>query len=884
MAKLYGEIAAKSLLTLDKSFARANGQPLDASEVYYSLEAAKTYAAGAQAYIGQKIVVVENGVVTHYGIEDANGNLKELGSKPVGDNKSIAVAEDGTVSLKGVGSLVFERDILGEDGEPTGDKEAVQYQPLMTAAGLVWVEPSKTTVEGLATLIDALAVRVKALEDDRVTEEELAAAIKVEADRADAAEKALGERIDAIDFVDEDEMAAAIAAARELISAEIDEDVKVAKDRADAAYTLAESKVDASVYATDKKALEDEDAAIREIAEAAKARIDTFLDEEGVADVVDSLHDLKAELDKMADASDMVEALATKADLTYVNDELAKKQDVIPENTYDAYGSAAAAEEAAKGHADSVAATAKSEAIEAAASAAAGIYATQTAVNNLETALDGRLDVLEAINHELYATKEELTAHNTAAEAKYATKDELAPVAQDAANAKTAVGNLETRFDEIVAVGGEPNAINKIQVNGSELTIADKTVNIVVPTKASDLTDDTGFDARITAAQNAADAAQSTANDAKSKAEQAQSEVDALETEVGGIQTVVASHTASIGDHATRIGALEQADIAHATEYSTLSGIVSGHTEAIAKKAEQTAVDAVVAKASANEAAIKTINETTIPIVNAEIAKKADKTALSDYHTKSEITAITGSVAEGKTLVQMIADAQSNATYNDTEVRGLIQNNSNAINAIYNAGDAETPASGVLVNEIARVEGLVKAEETRAKGIEANHEGRIANMETFWAAADNPEGTIDKLAEIVAYIDADKSGALDMAADIKANADAIAAIYTVGEDDVAAGVLVDEIARVDGKIKDNADAIALINHVDNGILAQAKAYVDAEIAGIPTATAEALGLVKFDNATIKMNESNQLYVAKVSTDILEQGSQTLILNGGSATV
>lgn len=115
MAKLYGEIAAKSLLTLDKSFARANGQPLDASEVYYSLEAAKTYAAGAQAYIGQKIVVVENGVVTHYGIEDAAGNLKELGSKPVGDNNSIVVAEDGTISLKGVGSLVFERDILGED-------------------------------------------------------------------------------------------------------------------------------------------------------------------------------------------------------------------------------------------------------------------------------------------------------------------------------------------------------------------------------------------------------------------------------------------------------------------------------------------------------------------------------------------------------------------------------------------------------------------------------------------------------------------------------------------------------------------------------------------------------------------------------------------------
>lgn len=121
-------------------------------------------------------------------------------------------------------------------------------------------------------------------------------------------------------------------------------------------------------------------------------------------------------------------------------------------------------------------------------------------------------------------------------------------------------------------------------------------------------------------------------------------------------------------------------------------------------------------------------------------------------------------------------------------------------------------------------------------------------MENFWKAADNPEGTIDKLAEIVAYIESDKSGALDMAADIKANTDAIAAI----------------------------------NHAETGILAVAKKYADDKIAGIPTATAEALGLVKFDDASIKMNASNQLYVAKVSTDVLEQGTQVLVLNGGTA--
>ena len=821
MAKLYGEIAAKSLLTLDKSFARANGQPLDASEVYYSLEAAKAYAAGAQAYIGQKIVVVEDGVVTHYGIEDAAGNLKELGSKPVGDNSTIVVADDGTISLNGVGTLVFERDILGEDDQPTGEKESVQYQPLMTAAGLVWVEPSKTTVEGLATLIDALAVRVKALEDDRVTEAELAAAVKVETDRAEAAEKALGERIDAIDFVDETEMADAIKAARELISKEIDDDVKVAKDRADEAYALAETKVDAEAYATDKANAKSDRDAIREIAEATKGRVDAFLDTEGVAEVVDSLKDIKEELDKMADAADMVEALKLKADVTYVNEELAKKQDVIAENTYDAYGAAAAAEEAAKGHADSAAATAKSEAISEAASAAAALYATQTSVTNLETALDERLDVLEAINHELYATKEELTAHENAAAAAYATKDELKATDDVAKDAQSRVDIVEGKIDEITSVGGEPNVVEKIKVNGVTLEVekdaegkSTKSVNISVPTKVSDLTDDTGFDARITAAQNQADKGVSDAAAAASAAAQAQNEVDALEVEVGGIQTTVAGHTTSITDYGTRIGALEQADITHGTEYNELKGIVSGHTATIATKADTTAVDAVVASAAANAAAIKTLNETTIPGVNAEIAKKANASDLANYHTKSEIVAITGTVPADKTLVQMIADAKSEATYDDTEVRGLITT------------EAQRAAAAEKANadEIARVNGVLVA------------------------ALENDGEGLDSIKELADWINVHGSEAAEMAE----------------------------------AISDNADAIAAINHADTGILAQAKAHTNAAIAALPAATAEALGLVKYDDVTIKMNDSQQLYVAKVSTDILEQGSMTLILNGGSA--
>ena len=226
-------------------------------------------------------------------------------------------------------------------------------------------------------------------------------------------------------------------------------------------------------------------------------------------------------------------------------------------------------------------------------------------------------------------------------------------------------------------------------------------------------------------------------------------------------------------------------------------------------------VDGVVAKASANEAAIKTINETIIPTINTEIAKKVDKTTLDDYYTKNDVVAITGTVTEGKTLIEMISDAKSEATYDDTDIRQLITNEANTARAAEKAN----------ADEIARVNDILVT------------------------ALDNNTEGLDSIKELAAWINTHGVEASGMANAIEANAEAIAAI----------------------------------NHVDTGILAQAKAHTDAAIAALPAATTETLGLVKYDNESIKMNESNQLYVDKVSTDVLEQGSMTLVLDGGSAT-
>lgn len=139
-------------------FQRTGAFPLDRSSIFSSLADATKYAAGAgdderglggTSYVGQTIAVYDNETVTLY-IINTDRTLKKVGTTPVGDEKTIVVAENGTVSLKGVAGLSF----TGEDGQ------AVSYQPLLVNGELTWVIPSKTTVEGLSAEIEALKTAV----------------------------------------------------------------------------------------------------------------------------------------------------------------------------------------------------------------------------------------------------------------------------------------------------------------------------------------------------------------------------------------------------------------------------------------------------------------------------------------------------------------------------------------------------------------------------------------------------------------------------------------------------------------------------------------------------------------------------------------------------
>jgi hypothetical protein len=863
--KFFDDLAKGARWDVGVSIARGNPLPLDANSVFESYADLETYAAGVLAYPGQVVAVVNADSTGIYYLDQEKA-IKPVGVIPAGDELSVDMDDNDVISLHNFGKVFYK--YVAENGDVAAHYEKVNVSDanpwtagleprVVTEDGklvLGWYEPNPTTIDGVNDQVTAVqgtvsdlvnSVGAPSTENSEATGlykevEDVQEDVKELTDAVGSSEDALGDdvqtlwahvndhtgRLEELEAIDHDAFATKVELAAEADRADKAEKanaaaIKVIADDYLKAADIANMATDAEVEA----AVKVEADRAKGVEESLQTQINAILNNPDAEGAINSINEFTKYIEDHGEIADgfRTDINKNKDDIaaeveraTGAESALSGRLDVLEAIDHDAYIAADTALKAEleaeiekKADAATVAndiATAKQAAIDAAAADAttkanaakdaaiadaATKYATTGALSDLETALDERLDALEAFDHDTYATKEALNGVKTTAD-----------------NASTAVSNLETRFDEIVAVGGEPNAINKIQVNGSELAIENKTVNIAVPTKFSDITDDSGFDARITAAKTQADKGVTDAAAADAKAVKNAEDIGKHETRISALETAK-------GDHETRITELEAADVKHAAEYEALNNIVTGHTEAIAQKADTTTVNGVVAKAAANEAAIATLNTTTIPGINTEIAKKADADALANYYTKTEIGAITGEVANDKTLVQMIADAQAAATYDDTEVRQLI------------------------TNEAARADA---AEKANAKEI-----ARV--NEVLVAALDNNEEGLDSIKELATWITTHGTAASEMSAAITANADAIAAI----------------------------------NHETTGILALAKAHADTAVANIPAATAEALGLVKFDNDTIKMNENNQLYAAKVSTDILVQGAQTLILNGGSAT-
>ena len=730
--------ASTDLMSFGKAFSRMAAQPLDMYEVWYDYDALVAYAANtdsatATAYVGQKVAYIDaDNKVTHYSIE-ADGSLKELGTTPVGDEKSIEVDENGTISLKGVGTLVFEREVEGQE-----EKEEVKFQPLMTKNGLVWVEPSKTTVEGLATLIDELTQRIGALEtkvgkdaEGEVPATGLFKAIADEVARATAAEKALGERIDGIDYVDEQELSEALTPYATTqyvdgINNSIAGQIGVASRE--------EGPEGGAQEATGlHKKIEDETARATVAEERIEKKIDDFLVGTGAEDVIDTLVEIQNALDSLVDPTELATAIANKADRSELDN-------YVLDSEYQAHLTA----QSEKDSAQDTAIAGKED-----AGVAAGLV--DAAKTELQGKIDNKVDnttynehltaqaEADRLQNDTIATKADssyvgiipsnYTETNVIAYVNKKAEEVLSQAtggsSESAASVKLALDTYksenEPKFAKLEAIeaGAQVNVLESVKAkSGAKITVSD------ITNKGVEI-DDSALVTLINTAQSKADSAYAladenktglttlgkTVSDNKQAADAVALRVTDLETatsDLATIRTNIQTNATDINTNKTdiatikktlngegdtvglisRVSTLETAEETHKGQYTALLGTVTGHTARFDGMGETDTVVGLVNEAKAAAAAADTKAQNAANAVTAlETGKvKANADAISALDER--VTALDKADGKIATIEGAISGLDTRLTALDKDngrialIEGRVSTNEGEITAI----------------------------------------------------------------------------------------------------------------------------------------------------------------------------------------------------------
>ena len=983
------------------SYQRKSAVPLDYYSLFNTKAEAETYAASNPvSYVGQVISYIDNGEVKVCVIANAEGLLKEVGTKPVGDGKTIEVSAEGAVALLGAasaanGTLPMLEEVDGKqklvwktlEDIGAGDGNDNTTYAFSFADQKITITPSFNGVAQEAIELDlgvfvtedemvaAIEEAIEALPEDKDTTYSLSLS-GMELTLTPSEGEAQTVTIDAYNKKEIDDKFAALPEDKDttysvkdgekvlkLTGTEFSTELSLVYDNNRISLTGIDGEeiagFDASVFV--------EDGVLQDVEYNAETRELTFTwniitkwedgepvyktDVVSVADLVDTYtagngldvanNEFSIKLASACEGFLSVDANGLK--LSGVQDAIdaAKAAAIEDAKKYESKAEASAVytkEEAnellnAKANATAVYTKTEADALLGAKADATSVY-TKTEADGLLGAKANATDVyakgetysqseVDALLEGIQAGSSESAASvNTKLEAlKKTLNNEI--YGNDEGTGDSRIDTAEAKLAGI-AEGAQVNVIENVtgvEGNRISVTTTGKTVTI----------DDSGLRTDIADAKAAGTNAGNVASQAVQAAGENANKIQTNITDIANLKTLTSEHT-------TKISAIESANSTHDAEFKALKGTVDGHTTAIAGKAEQSALDAAAAKASANEQAIKTLNETTIPGINGQISNlnnsKADKTALSDYYTKTESDNKFVAKETGKSLVsdEEIARLAGITNYDDSEVRNLITEitktdgtidtkvkalaegavaaNTKAIDDLAKGAVANNTAALATLKGDENTEGsiaaLIKAEADRAKGVEADHESRIAEVETFFAAVEEPDAVIDTLAEIVHYISSDKSGAAEMAASIKANADAIAAInkedtgilaqskaYTNTEiaklTNSETGILALAHEYTDAEVaklnKTDADNLTAAKGYSDEKLVEAKTYADGKLTEAKTYTDNSIAalLVKdVDNDTIKLNEG-KAYVAKVSTDVLVQGSVELIFCAGNAS-
>lgn len=176
---VYMDPTTYTAMSMPKAINRTTPQPVDKTLVWNSLEALKNYAAtDPVAYVGQVLSLVaydaEAAQITEvkaYIIKDEAGNIEEVGSATLGDDKTITL-DSGVLSLKDWGKKYYKRDPENEGDyievivDASNPWQAGLQPRVHFSEGnyvLAWYEPSAQTIEGVDAAVGALTTTVQGI-------------------------------------------------------------------------------------------------------------------------------------------------------------------------------------------------------------------------------------------------------------------------------------------------------------------------------------------------------------------------------------------------------------------------------------------------------------------------------------------------------------------------------------------------------------------------------------------------------------------------------------------------------------------------------------------------------------------------------------------------
>ena len=296
-------------------------------------------------------------------------------------------------------------------------------------------------------------------------------------------------------------------------------------------------------------------------------------------------------------------------------------------------------------------------------------------------------------------------------------------------------------------------------------------------------------------------------------------------------------------------------------------------------------------------------------------AKKAGDDAQADVDA---LKAKVGTVPADKTVVEMIADAQAAATYDDSALAGRVTTVEGKVTTLVGS-DADKSARTIASEEVAKIVAGADTAYDTLKEISDWISSHKTDASAMNSAITTLEGIVDGIggegekATVVEYVTgaiaALKIGDYAKAADLTALAgrvttlegkahthsnkalldtytqteanlaDAVAKKHEHSNKAVLDGITADKVAKwdsADGAIGDAVEAgVASLDYEDVAVagqyvakVAQSNGVISVERAEFPVASADTQGMVKYDGTSIGKNASGQLEVKAVNANTI----------------